>query len=141
MLLLTILLSGAVSLLAKVLADQFLTERISIIGSFAGLKPTFNPGIAFSVSIPWGLQTEMIFAALLLVLVVAWRTAQTTLSKIGYGMIVGGGLGNLIDRLRDGIVTDYFQVSSFPVFNVADSFITIGVVFLLWEAMKGRGTA
>ncbi len=48
-------------------------------------------------------------------------------------MIVGGALGNVIDRIRDGAVTDFFQVGGFPIFNVADSFITVGVGVLLLE--------
>lgn len=56
--------------------------------------------------------------------------------RIGYGMVIGGALGNVIDRLRYGAVADFFHfhVGSFswPAFNVADSAICLGVMLLLW---------
>lgn len=56
--------------------------------------------------------------------------------RIGYGMVIGGALGNVIDRLRFGAVADFFHfhVGSFswPAFNVADSAICLGVMLLLW---------
>ncbi len=124
--------SLALSLLAKYLADSFLTDRVPIIGSFAGLQLSHNPGVAFGVRLG-GWEPVIIPLALLLVATVAIRSAKTSLSRIGYGMIVGGALGNVLDRVRDGAVTDFFQVGTFPIFNVADSFITVGVVFLLLE--------
>lgn len=51
--------------------------------------------------------------------------------RIALGMQLGGALGNLIDRLSLGYVTDFISVSTFPVFNVADASITLGVVLLL----------
>lgn len=58
------------------------------------------------------------------------------LERIGYGMVIGGALGNVIDRLRFGAVADFFHfhVGSFswPAFNVADSAICLGVALLLW---------
>ncbi|MGD8457598.1 MAG: signal peptidase II [Anaerolineales bacterium] len=52
--------------------------------------------------------------------------------RLAMGMQLGGALGNLVDRLRyDGYVTDFISVGDFPVFNVADSSITVGVIVLL----------
>lgn len=51
--------------------------------------------------------------------------------RIALSMQLGGAVGNLIDRLRIGLVTDFISVGSFPVFNVADSSISVGVVVLL----------
>lgn len=116
---------------AKLLADAFLTDRIPVVGSFAGLTLTHNPGIAFGVRLPAGYQEAIIIAALVLVCIVAVKSPKTPLNGWGYGLIVGGALGNVIDRLFDGVVTDFFQVGTFPVFNVADSCITIGVSLLL----------
>jgi lipoprotein signal peptidase len=130
------------SLAAKFLADAYLDERIAIIGSFAGLQHSLNPGIAFGLRLPSGIQEVLILAALVFVCVLAWKSARgsTTLAtgalnQVGYGLITGGALGNVIDRLPDGFVTDFFQVGSFPIFNVADSCITIGVLLLLAEMM------
>lgn len=121
------------SILAKVGADVLLGDRVSVLGSFVGLQYSRNPGIAFGLRLPGVMQELFIGAALLLVCVLAWKSAKTTLSQAGYGLIVGGALGNVVDRVGDGYVTDFFQVGTFPIFNIADSCITIGVVFLLAE--------
>lgn len=123
----------SLSLLAKWLADTFLHTRLALIGSFAGLEPTLNPGVAFGIRLPAGVQEAVILAALAFVCVLAFRAKHTTASGIGYGLIVGGALGNVFDRMFDGFVTDFFQIGSFAVFNVADSCITVGVAFLLAE--------
>lgn len=128
---------------AKLLSDAFLTERIAIIGDFAGLRPTLNPGVAFSLDLG-NFEGAVILIALLCVCVAAFRSAKTVWSQIGFGIIIGGAVGNVIDRMTDGVVTDFFQVGTFPIFNVADSCITVGVGILLAEALfswyrtKGR---
>lgn len=129
----TLVAALACSLSAKWLSDAFLDDRIAVIGSFAGLQPAVNPGIAFGLRFPAGYQEALIITALLCVCFIAWKSAHTRMSQIGYGLIVGGALGNVLDRVNDGVVTDFFQVGTFPIFNVADSCITIGVVFLLAE--------
>lgn len=57
------------------------------------------------------------------------------LMRLGLGLMLGGALGNLIDRLRTGEVVDFLKVPEFPAFNVADSAITIGVLCLLWVVL------
>jgi signal peptidase II len=57
------------------------------------------------------------------------------------GMLIGGALGNLIDRIANGAVTDFIKLPLWPAFNVADTSITLGVVCLLWvlEGRRGDG--
>ena len=133
-------LSFALSFAAKLLSDAYLVERIAIIGQFAGLDPTLNPGIAFGLQLPAGIQELLIFGALILVAIFAAKSSKTLLARVGFGMILGGALGNVLDRLRDGFVTDFFQVGTFPVFNVADSCITVGVALLLLESIMHRNS-
>ena len=61
----------------------------------------------------------------------------------GLGLILGGALGNLLDRIRLGVVVDFldFYVGGWhwPAFNVADSAITIGAVLMIWEMILNRG--
>jgi signal peptidase II len=123
------------SFAGKFLADAYLQERVAIIGSFAGLQYSRNPGIAFGLKLPSGFQEIFIIAALIFVCFLAFKSAKTRISRIAYGLIVGGALGNVLDRLLDGYVTDFFQVGTFPIFNVADSCITVGVAFLLAESL------
>ena len=57
------------------------------------------------------------------------------LMRVGLALMLGGAIGNLIDRVRVGEVVDFLKVPNFPAFNVADSAITIGVVALLWTLL------
>ena len=124
------LLAGLASAWA---AQTFLTAPVRVLGDFAVLRHAENPGIAFGMRIPSPWQELLILAALALVTVIAVR-ATTTFSRVAYGLILGGALANVLDRFGDGYVTDYFAVGTFPVFNVPDSFITIGVALLLVES-------
>jgi signal peptidase II len=58
--------------------------------------------------------------------------AHEPLLRIGLALMLGGAVGNLVDRLANGRVVDFIKVPNFPAFNVADSAITIGVVLLVW---------
>jgi signal peptidase II len=60
--------------------------------------------------------------------------------RLAMGLQLGGAVGNLIDRLQHGYVTDFMAVGSFPVFNVADASITMGVVVLLLSIWLGGDT-
>ncbi len=57
------------------------------------------------------------------------------LMRLGLAFMLGGAVGNLIDRVKDGEVVDFIKVPNFPAFNVADSAITIGVFFLIWAML------
>lgn len=139
--------SGALGVLGSFFAERFLSGRIPLLGSFTGLELSHNPGVAFGVHFPPAVQEILIAAALLAVLWLAVRTVRSRQSqklqaksyKLAYGLILGGGIANIIDRLPDGLVTDYFQIGTFPVFNVADSCITIGVIILMWEMLGSSG--
>jgi|SRR3989344_1011907 len=139
--------SFALSLLSAVLADAFLDARVSVLGAFAGLQYSRNAGIAFGMKLPGGLQKALIIAALIAVAVMAVRTARrglpaSRLQLPALGLILGGGLANVVDRFRDGVVTDYFQVGGFPIFNVADACVTVGVFLLLLGSLRsGRENA
>ncbi|HEV3362911.1 MAG TPA: signal peptidase II, partial [Acidimicrobiia bacterium] len=51
------------------------------------------------------------------------------------GLQLGGALGNLVDRLRDGYVTDFIDLQVWPIFNIADSAICVGVAILAWHLL------
>lgn len=61
------------------------------------------------------------------------------LMRVGLALMLGGAIGNLIDRLVKGEVVDFIKFPNFPAFNVADSAITIGVVLLLWTMLRETG--
>lgn len=119
---------------------SYLDTPISIIGDWFTLRHAENPGIAFGMRLPSPWQEILILTALAVVAWVAMRN-KTVLGSVAYGLILGGGLANVADRIGDGMVTDYFAAGSFPVFNIPDSCISIGVALLLAESIgMARGS-
>lgn len=95
-----------------------------------GLLLSENEGIAFGMNMPPVIMIPLIALALYLVVHLAQNPQNSKLTLFSLGLIMGGGIANLVDRIRDGTVTDYFKVLSFPVFNFADSCISVGVALL-----------
>ena len=117
---------------------------IAVLPVFS-LVAAWNTGVSFSLlrgAGPWVLGGGAIVVALGLL---AWLTKiESLLQAIGVGLIAGGALGNVIDRLRAGAVFDfldfYIRTGSgkewhWPAFNVADSAITVGVILLLFHGL------
>jgi signal peptidase II len=134
----TAVLAFAASVASALAAEAFLAERIPVLGAFAGLQLSHNPGVAFGMQLPSPWQELLIGAALLAVAVVAYKERSHRLGQAAFGLIIAGALANIADRLPDGVVTDYFQVGTFPIFNVADSCITVGAALLLLDAVRAE---
>lgn len=66
-----------------------------------------------------------------------WQTSR--LVRIGLGMVLGGAIGNLVDRARLGYVVDFLELPYWPVFNIADACIVVGGALLAWSALR-RGS-
>jgi signal peptidase II len=104
------------------------------------LNLTFNTGVAFSEargSTPVVTVIALVVVALLLVIA---RRTSGTLTAIILGLIIGGALGNLVDRLirhHAGGVIDFIDFQWWPVFNVADAAITVGVVMAVIRSIAG----
>jgi signal peptidase II len=98
-----------------------------------------NSGVAFSL-FAGGTVEVIVLALVVLGLVFAFfaRHQDMRWLWLSCGLIVGGALGNLIDRLRDGAVTDFIKLPDWPAFNLADSAITIGVVALILVLARGE---
>jgi signal peptidase II len=129
-------LALVLSVASAMWVDRFLTVRVPLLGSFAGLELSHNPGIAFGIRLPPVLQEILIGIALVIVAIIAVRSArQMPNSQFSFGLILGGGIANIIDRIPDGLVTDFIQIGSFPTFNIADSCITVGAALLLVESL------
>lgn len=113
---------------ALVLAD--LHRPVHLIGPF-GLGLAFNSGAAFSLFTgDSGVIVVVALAVALLLGWLAWRT-RTASMAVALGLVLGGALGNVGDRLfrgHHGAVVDFVTVSHFPTFNVADASITIGAI-------------
>jgi signal peptidase II len=91
-----------------------------------------NKGIAFGLFDGGGTALTVVTIAALVLLLAYFATHATRpLLWLATGLLLGGALGNLLDRARDGAVTDFIDPPLWPAFNVADIAITVGVVALL----------
>lgn len=127
--------------LTKTLVENYLVRPVFAIPGFLWFSYTRNTGVAFGLfsKQPWVIWIVLGVTIALTTIPVFIRCSRLT--KVGLQMVVGGALGNIIDRLRTGWVIDFINVKYFPaVFNVADLFITIGgaliIVSLLWREKR-----
>ncbi|WP_421916285.1 signal peptidase II [Mesorhizobium sp.] len=118
-------------------------EKVDLV-PFLALFRTYNTGIAFSMFSSFG-DTGLIVVSLAVVAFVLYLATRTpsghVLARTGFALIVGGALGNLIDRATYGHVIDYIlfhtPVWSFAVFNLADAFISVGAVLVVVDELIG----
>jgi signal peptidase II len=128
--------------LAAVLADQVtkaivvsqlaLGDSVHIAGPLE-IRHVTNPGIAFGLFSAWATVVTILTA-----LAVAWMLfyfaragARHPVLPVALGLLIGGSASNLLDRLRLGHVTDFIDLRFWPAFNLADTFIVVGVAILL----------
>jgi len=134
-----------------VVATLSYVDRVSVIEGFFYLTHVRNPGAAFSlfaeapaeVRAPFFLVTTLI-AIGLIVSFFRKLSPGDRLSALALGLILGGAVGNLLDRLIYGAVVDFLRLQlwggySWPDFNVADSSIVIGVALLVIELFASEG--
>jgi signal peptidase II len=113
-------------------------------GIFPGVELVHvrNEGVAFSRFSGGGTIVTIIVAAALVALVAYFAThLNKPLVWLPTGMLLGGALGNIIDRVRYGAVTDFIKLPAWPAFNVADVSITLGVLVLLYVTERPRHEA
>jgi signal peptidase II len=112
---------------------QWLPDWLAWLSPYARIVHWYNSGAAFGMF----QNGNLIFTTLAILVVIAiiyyypQVEAEDWTLKVAMGLQLAGASGNLIDRLMRGKVTDFVSVGTFPVFNVADSSITIGVIVLL----------
>jgi signal peptidase II len=101
-----------------------------------------NTGVAFGAFAGGGFVVVALVAAALAALLAYFVThVDKRLVWLPTGLLLGGSVGNIIDRVRDGAVTDFVKLPAWPAFNVADMAITFGVLALLWVIEQDdRGT-
>lgn len=134
--------------LAILLADQLIKQWVLLgldlplwlIDGQLGIRLVMNESIAFSLPLPpnWSLiLSAAVIAGMLLFFFRSCR--RCFFADLCFGLIIGGALSNLLDRLLVGAVVDYIQIFWWPVFNLADAAITIGVFcFVLgFERVQG----
>ena len=140
---------------ASVVADQLTkAAALSLLsqGTAIPVMPGFNLALRFNTGASFGMMggimagKPLLMAALTGALTLAFAVmafrAQHALERAGFALVVGGALGNIIDRLRQGAVTDfldfYWRDWHWPTFNVADIAITLGAVLILAASLPLR---
>jgi signal peptidase II len=114
---------------------------IDLIGGAVTLNLTFNPGGAFGIL--QGLPGFFLVATILvIILILVWaHKLEDQRWAIPLGMVLGGGLGNVIDRIfrdTDGRVVDFIDFHWWPVFNLADASIVVGITIILLLSARPR---
>jgi signal peptidase II len=144
-LLVTTLITLAIDQLSKALTRIYLPSGESVsLGGFGKIYQVRNPGTAFGIiqgrSWPLFLVSIVVFFVLVLVLW-RWGGPGSAFFQAGLGLIIGGAVGNIIDRIALGAVIDFIDLGfwpmrSWPVFNFADLAIVIGVGMTLIVVIK-----
>jgi len=116
-------------------------RTIDLVGSLR-FNLAFNRGMAFSQATGAGPVIGALGFVIVIVIVLWLRRSATGVAAVAAGMIVGGAVGNLIDRLfrgeawLRGAVVDFIDLQWFPIFNIADSAISIGAVLMILASFR-----
>ncbi|CAA7616290.1 Lipoprotein signal peptidase [Candidatus Terasakiella magnetica] len=113
---------------------------------FFDLVMAWNRGVSFGIGNNGGPWNALILSGLAVVIVglmLVWlRKAETPLLRLALGGIIGGALGNVVDRVRFGAVADFLDIHvglyHWPAFNVADSAITVGAIVLVVDSLFAK---
>lgn len=129
--------------IGKMWASNFLSEYgATRINSLLTIRETYNRGLALGLL--QGLGPLVGWLSILILVGLSFYVArlprQAHLMRIGLAMIIGGALGNMVDRITSGQVLDFIQTPLLPsVFNVADVMINLGMLLVLAGSLLNRG--
>ncbi len=117
------------------------SHRYDLLGDVVAVHYVENRGVAFGLFQGQAMIATVLAIVVLALLIRTYRRADAASWRMvcGCGLIVGGAVGNIADRMRLGYVVDFVAVSAWPTFNVADSAITIGVLLLAWRYFLDEG--
>jgi signal peptidase II len=134
------LVATAFDALSKVWARHALATHAIHVGGAIWLRLQYNSGISFSFNQSRTLLTTIGTVVVAVVVVAVGLNARRGLPTVGFGLLIGGGVANIVDRLSatPHQVTDFIALGSFPVFNLADVAITVGFIALLVGALTGE---
>ncbi|MDD5252277.1 MAG: signal peptidase II [Candidatus Omnitrophota bacterium] len=130
--------------LSKFLAINFLQLNVpfALIKNFLYLTLVHNRGAAFGIlKNQLYLFIAISFFAILFIFLYLKNKKNSFVLKLSLSLILSGAAGNLIDRLRFGYVIDFLDFRVWPVFNLADSALTIGALLLSWELLFSKDAA
>jgi len=124
-----------------VIKNLSLNESIPVLRGIFHISLVHNRGAAFGLlnnQVPVFIAATLLAIALIALSLKNSKANRLSLYNISLYLILGGALGNLIDRLLFGYVIDFLDFRVWPVFNIADSAITIGAVLLGWCILRNK---
>jgi signal peptidase II len=132
-----------------IVSNFLLHESLPVLGGFFNITYVRNPGAAFGFMSGASPEFRGMFFSLVTLIAVSLILYHLVKNRIGnpllafaMALIVAGALGNLLDRFRYGEVIDFLDLHiggyHWPAFNIADTAISIGAVFLIWEMIRRR---
>lgn len=123
--------AAALDLVAKAISETQLVESTVDLGIIQ-LRLGYNSGVAFSMGdqLPVGFIVAITVVISTALAAYAWHRAPHAggVERIAGGAVLGGAFANVIDRARDGVVTDYLHTDWWPTFNLADAFLVTGCI-------------
>ena len=133
--------------LTKAWAVETLTGRgrVDLVGDLFGLRLTRNPGAAFSFATGATWIFTILATVVVMVIIRIARDLGSRLWALTLGLLIGGAVGNLLDRIfrepgfARGHVVDFFQLPHWPIFNIADSSIFCAALLIGWLGLRGVG--
>lgn len=137
----------AVDVVSKAVAVAALAHRppVALVGGLLTLRLTRNPGAAFSIGVGATLVFSLVAVAVIVAILRTARRLRSAAWAAALGLVLGGALGNLTDRIvrspgvLRGHVVDWIELPHWPVFNVADSCIVTGASLLVLVSLLGIG--
>ena len=136
-----------IDIVSKLVVSNFMVvnDSILVIKNFLYITYVKNTGAAWSIFS--GETLGLIIVSLIIISFIIYYISKnkpsTKIEKIGYGMILGGSFGNLLDRIIYGYVIDFLDFNIFgynyPIFNLADTFIVVGVFILIVCSIRENG--
>ncbi len=138
--------------ITKYMVSKYLTlyESIEIIAGKFNITYIKNRGGAFGI-LGWidspllniGFLLLSILALIIIILLIKKADDKAVIPNISFSLVLGGALGNMIDRIRIGEVIDFLDIHwnsyHWPAFNIADSAITIGMILLIFDIIRRKG--
>lgn len=135
-----IFLTFLTALFLDQLSKAWVYQAQPIARHFIGLQYSENYGILFGIQLPtpviYGFTVLILLGALALFGMEARKRPLGQAESAALGLIMAGGIGNLLDRMRLGFVVDFIHIGPYPNFNLADTWIVLGVILLLFSEWR-----
>lgn len=136
----------ALDIITKRIAVAELSDGsvVSLAGGLLKLNLVYNPGAAFGIGTGYTLVLSLLAIGVVTVVIVMARKLRSTAWAVALGLLLGGALGNLTDRIfREpgflrGHVIDFLQLPNWPVFNIADVAVSTAAVLIVLLSLSGR---